>query len=433
MGRAKKTAAKSKPEKPSGSGHASSSGSRADSPSPSPRSLVGNYALDSLPNLWDNDAAVRARMRADMNLVTALDEKGEESNSYVDATTANVALNAPVLLPIAKMMCQNDMTLPSIDRLIQSIDAFFQVAKRSVSLEKCYHEAWAIRRLISKLKRFLYRDSPPQDYVNKLNLLPFNMHACFVFSRLGSNRWSNLIYQFNILLHAIIDMLASPVHSMPHVLHFQSITLKELRILQLVEALGFDPKACRWLGRGYYLHVWALYIQHGTYSIYHICLHVKYWPLFGNSLQIRRGLYIPPLGYMMKPPKTWTQWFRLSYIQNYFGQSKNICSNHGVWTSVLVLMAPFRIGSQWDPRKQWCQLVIWTSQFSPKKSRTPKLMLRNWKLSWTTWQRISPLLRCPALTHHRSRRRPSQSLPRLLILPHKIPCDGQKLMRTVSK
>ena len=178
MGRAKKTAAKSKPEKASGSGHASSSGSRTDSPNPSPRSLVGNYGLDSLPKIWDNDEAVRARMRAEMNVVTAIDEKGEECNSYVDATTANVALNYRILLPIAKLMCQNDMTLPSIDRLIQSIDGFFQVAKRSVSLERCYHEAWALRRLIGKLKRFVYRDSLPKDYIVQLisNLLPFNMH-----------------------------------------------------------------------------------------------------------------------------------------------------------------------------------------------------------------------------------------------------------------
>ena len=79
MGRAKKTAAKSKPEKPSGSGHASSSGSRTDSPNPSPRSLAGNYAFDSLPTQWDNDEAVRARMRAEMNLVTAIDERGRNA------------------------------------------------------------------------------------------------------------------------------------------------------------------------------------------------------------------------------------------------------------------------------------------------------------------------------------------------------------------
>ena len=165
MGRARKTAAKSKPEKASGSGHSSSSGSRAESPNPSPRSLVGNYHLDAVPSQWDNDQALRSRMRAELNLVIALDEKGEECNSFVDATTANVAANSAVLLPIAKLMCQNNMTLPSIGRLIESIDKFFQVAKRSVPLEKCYHEAWSIRRLIGKLKRFLYRDSPPQDYV----------------------------------------------------------------------------------------------------------------------------------------------------------------------------------------------------------------------------------------------------------------------------
>ena len=53
----------------------------------------------------------------------------------------------------------------SIDSLIKSVNDFFELAKLSRSSDHCYQEAWSIRRLIGKLKRFTYRNQPPQDCV----------------------------------------------------------------------------------------------------------------------------------------------------------------------------------------------------------------------------------------------------------------------------
>ena len=144
------------------------SGSRAGSPSSStisPKVRVGSFALDGIPLLWDNEPTIRERMRESSNLCLACDDSGKGTSSFVDGTTDNVRLNAPVLLPLVKLMKMHELQLPSITNLIEAVENFFTLAKLSRSPEECYQEGWALRRLLAKLKRFTYRATPPQDRV----------------------------------------------------------------------------------------------------------------------------------------------------------------------------------------------------------------------------------------------------------------------------
>ena len=188
MARSKATAAKSKggrsrPERPSSSGASNSrGGSRGsswdreegrdtrDEPQGAVgcgkqggKGLVGNYDLSDLPGEWDQSSDIRQRMRHDKNLVVAYDNDGNVSNDFVTATSQHVKLNSCVLRPIAQKMCENGLLLPAIDRLILAIEEYYVLAKRHIGHEKAYHEAWAIRRLIGKLKRHVYRKAPPED------------------------------------------------------------------------------------------------------------------------------------------------------------------------------------------------------------------------------------------------------------------------------
>lgn len=138
--------------------------SQASSPMTSPRGVVGSYDLETLPASWDNSPEIRERMRNGQNLVLALDHReGKLVSEYVDPTVDNLKANVEVLRPIMTVMKQNDLQLPSIEKLIGAVDGLFSLAKISRSDDHFYQEAWAIRRLISKLKRFTYRPTRPQE------------------------------------------------------------------------------------------------------------------------------------------------------------------------------------------------------------------------------------------------------------------------------
>lgn len=140
-------------------------GSRASSPTSSCKtSVVGHYELDGVPTAWDNNPSIRARIRENKNLCVALDHKENEVvSTYVNATVENLKINSAVLEPLAAIMKENSLQLPSIPKLIGAVEEFFRIAKLSRSSDECYQESWAIRRLIGKLKRFTYRPTPPQD------------------------------------------------------------------------------------------------------------------------------------------------------------------------------------------------------------------------------------------------------------------------------
>lgn len=183
MARTRATAAKSK-AMPRPRGRASSSGhadSRTSSPSASqsPRNVVGRYSLDTLPASWDNDPTVRDRMRSELPLVVRVDEKGDPVEGYVEATKDSIKMNSSALLPLCQIMRENHLMLPSIDQLILALDKFYQMVKLSRSLEFCYHQAWAFRRLLVKLKHVLYRDFPPQDLVPQMFKRIYKQDMCF--------------------------------------------------------------------------------------------------------------------------------------------------------------------------------------------------------------------------------------------------------------
>lgn len=151
-----------------GDGDPSPTGSQAPSEHPScassTKTIVGNYDLCGLPGLWDNDATIRERLRSGHNLVVAVDPvDGKICNSDVDATTQNLKINAPTVLPLAKLVGQFDLRVPSLDRLMGAIDTFYQITKKSMNQEECYKQSWCLRRLLGKLKAFTYRSHPPQD------------------------------------------------------------------------------------------------------------------------------------------------------------------------------------------------------------------------------------------------------------------------------
>ena len=153
--------------------HGGGGASRASSPGStrSNKNVVGSYSLDGIPVEWDNHPAIRERIREQNNLCLAFNyDKGCGASEYVNATIDNVKINAPVLEPLAKMMAANSLRLPSIEQLIKAISDFFILAKLSRSDDHCYQEAWSIRRLIGRLKKFTYRSCPPQD--------PERFHSC---------------------------------------------------------------------------------------------------------------------------------------------------------------------------------------------------------------------------------------------------------------
>ena len=138
--------------------------SAGGSPGASPKSVVGSYDLDTLPNSWDNCSEIRERMRNGQNLVLAVDHAaGQLASCYVDATVENLKANVEVLIPVVTIMQQHELQLPGIEKLISAVDGLFTLAKVSRTNDHFYQEAWAIRRLISKLKRFTYRTTPPQE------------------------------------------------------------------------------------------------------------------------------------------------------------------------------------------------------------------------------------------------------------------------------
>ena len=131
----------------------------------SPRSVVGTFSLESCPASWDNTQSIRDQIRDHQNLLRRVnpETRKPESGGFVEATPENLKLNADTLMPVLETMRQHDLQLPSIESLISAINSFYELCKASRSTEQVYQESWGIRRLIGKLKKFIYRPLPPQD------------------------------------------------------------------------------------------------------------------------------------------------------------------------------------------------------------------------------------------------------------------------------
>lgn len=154
-------ATSSSPSSSSGSPTASNGSCAARSVS---RERVGNYDLSGLSREWDNHPVIRDRIRDGHHLCRHLDETTQqEMDAYVECSMEDARVNKFVLSPIMVLMKSNDLLLPNLDRLIQSIDLLYHTARKPQSLEHSYQQAWSIRRLIQQVKSHLYKDFPPQD------------------------------------------------------------------------------------------------------------------------------------------------------------------------------------------------------------------------------------------------------------------------------
>ena len=162
---ARRSAAKSKAGKgDKGSSKASSSGCSSPRSTTSSPERVGKYDLSHLPRAWDNNDAVRDRLRDDKALLLHVDELSEDPiEAHVDGVVADVKCNKHALVPLAEVMATNQLLMPNICRLIEAVEQVYKLAKKPRSFEHSYQMAWAFRRLLVCLKSFCYRDNPPEE------------------------------------------------------------------------------------------------------------------------------------------------------------------------------------------------------------------------------------------------------------------------------
>lgn len=164
--------------------NASSSPGAAGSPAEasSPKSVVGSYDLDTVALKWDDTPAIRERLRSNDNLLLRQNHETRktESGGFIEATQENLVLNACVVKPVCVMMSQNLFQLPGIEALLSAIESFYVICKVSRTSDSVYQEGWAIRRLIGRVKKILYRNAPPQDHMGGLALIATRLRAqCF--------------------------------------------------------------------------------------------------------------------------------------------------------------------------------------------------------------------------------------------------------------
>ena len=167
--RAAKSRARAKADGSSGSSKASGSGctSACATPDPiaSPRvERVGTYDLLNLAKTWDDDEDVRSRIRDQEAILLSYDEEIKKPvERYVEATLETIRVNRATLAPVCKLLANNDLLMPNIDRLIQTVDQAYRIGKHPRSYEHSYQMSWAFRRLLVKVKSFCYKPSPPEE------------------------------------------------------------------------------------------------------------------------------------------------------------------------------------------------------------------------------------------------------------------------------
>ena len=151
--------------------------------SESPKAVVvGDYVLDTLPASWDNTASIRDRIRCGQNLLVRWDPVtgATDSSGFVEACNDNLKVNADVLTPLLVIMKDQELQLPSISTLLHAIEGFYTLSKISRSEDLIYQEAWAVRRMIGRMKKHLYRNFPPQDSQYQTNPCNVINHAWYI-------------------------------------------------------------------------------------------------------------------------------------------------------------------------------------------------------------------------------------------------------------
>ena len=131
---------------------------RKDSSASLRKALVGNYSLGGLCITWDNREGIRQRIRSHSRLLLNYDTKLKKQivATNVETSVHNLRANAFVLSPLLHLMRFNGQLLPNLDRLIAEIHGLYERYTK-VSGDVVYHEAWALRHLISLLKSEHYK------------------------------------------------------------------------------------------------------------------------------------------------------------------------------------------------------------------------------------------------------------------------------------
>lgn len=94
----------------------------------------------------------------------------------MEGTKDNIEHNYFVVKPLARLMGDNHLTLPAVDRLIEAVTRFYDIVKMPKNGDFYYQQGWALRRLCTKLKSCIYRDQAPQDDLHKPCLSTISMH-----------------------------------------------------------------------------------------------------------------------------------------------------------------------------------------------------------------------------------------------------------------
>ncbi|CAE7633095.1 unnamed protein product [Symbiodinium sp. CCMP2592] len=133
-------------------------------------------SLSGLACLWDNNPEVRQRMRKKFNLLVHYDPKLQKKlNVKVEKTAHNVRTNAAVLGPVLKIMKLTN-GLPAIDKLMVQVADVFGRFSMPITENLANSQSWAIRDMISVLKKNKTKHAWHKDPVTRQLLL--DMGVC---------------------------------------------------------------------------------------------------------------------------------------------------------------------------------------------------------------------------------------------------------------
>ncbi|CAE7877616.1 unnamed protein product, partial [Symbiodinium microadriaticum] len=148
-----------------------------------------------LVNWWDNDAAVRTRLRESECMLVVVEgvggaEVAPAPGMVIAKSVANARANAVVLRAIMGWIASQvpGMKLPSIDLLLCAVAALYDKNRLLKDGQRMYQDAWGLRRLAQLVKARLYKQCPPKDDV----LLDLLATALSVTVQEVQNDWAEL-------------------------------------------------------------------------------------------------------------------------------------------------------------------------------------------------------------------------------------------------
>ena len=117
-----------------------------------PQEVAKDMRLLGLAIKWDDDDAIRQRMRDRFNLLVHFDIKLKKTTNFaVQKTISDVKANVNVLAPVCDLIRQKKKT-PEIEPLEKEVQQMFALYNIPVSIATINDQAWAIRHLITVLR-----------------------------------------------------------------------------------------------------------------------------------------------------------------------------------------------------------------------------------------------------------------------------------------